>query len=408
MYGMMSFAAAPTYTSLLQKERKNLSFKTSLNSGANAHDSDNNSLKTSVTNSTLTGFDLESTNNSFDEFVTKVNLETRNIHNNYSLTKMDTRQSQDGPATQYRVSLSLTKPEIELIRYTWNKMLLDDEDTTPRPPSRSTSPGIPGGYPGDETLTRDTQSSNSSTAKMIKAQSSAIATSLFCRQFYANLLSHEPALEKMFPSIKHQAVSFAAVLSLAVMQLENLSSLEDYLFKLGKRHTRILNIEPVHYELMGEALIQTFHERFGFKFNQELEILWIKVYLYLANSILQFGIDPVMQYNETPNPNSLAAPSFTPSRRNSMVDEIASTFDDTKSMSTQTTSLSTHITGMFKSHKNNGHDSKPVSPVDPLPYNSMIPSISRHGSQPQIRAAPPPPPQIKKMPKKRKRDCVIM
>lgn len=107
----------------------------------------------------------------------------------------------------------------------------------------------------------------------------------------------DPKLERLFPSIKHQAVAFAGVMSLTISQLENLSTMNDYLEKLGKRHSRILGIEPAMFEMMGEALIQTFHERFGNKFSHDLEILWIKLYLFLANSLLQFGIDPVLKLN---------------------------------------------------------------------------------------------------------------
>lgn len=182
----------------------------------------------------------------------------KSINSNYSLQ------------SQYKVNLNLNKKEIELIRYTWNIMLLDEEN--------SVSGKIPGLFK--------------------KNNASTIASSLFCRQFYSNLLSMSPELEKLFPSIKHQAVAFAGVMSFAITQLENLSNLDDYLNKLGKRHSRILGIEPSQFELMGEALIETFHERFGYKFTRELEILWIKLYLYLSNSLLQFGIDPVLKFNK--------------------------------------------------------------------------------------------------------------
>ncbi|RLV94260.1 putative globin-like protein [Spathaspora sp. JA1] len=432
----MSFYAALSYSAIL-KEKKRIELKSSVTSITS--NSENNSLKTVHSNNTL-GFDGGSSTHSFDEFVSKVNLQLSNIHSNYNLTKMDTRHSQDTPINQYRVSLSLSKPEMELVRYTWNRMLLDDTPTIARG-ARSSSPALPGGFPSDDEeeeprtiketpVSYDNQSSTSGTAKMIKAKSSAIATSLFCRQFYSNLLSRDPELEKMFPSIKHQAVSFAAVLSLAVMQLEDLSSLEDYLSKLGKRHTRILNIEPVHYELMGEALIQTFHERFGNKFNQELEILWIKLYLYLANTILQFGIDPTMKYDQQRISSTNAAYSSLTSRRSSMAfDDVNSQFDEGRSLFTQSTSVSSHM--MQQSYKseptrsNLGRSTSPMpSMAPPIHSHSMITPISRAttSSHVQPRHPPPPPPppppvaspppvlsqSDKKTKSKRKRDCVIM
>ena len=127
------------------------------------------------------------------------------------------------------------------------------------------------------------------------AQLSLHALSTFCTQLYLNLLSMDPELEQAFPSLRHQAVSMAGVMSLAVNSLDNLSSLDAYLEQLGKRHLRILGIEPFQFEMMGEALVQTFVQRFGSKFTQQLEVLWIKFYMYLANTLLQFGLDPVLR-----------------------------------------------------------------------------------------------------------------
>lgn len=215
---------------------------------------------------------------------------------NYQLTRVDTNHSLNSLLAYqpiYRVSLNLSKREIALIRYAWNTTLLEE-------PLASIVPGL---YPPDKTNTRKGTSS--------------VAGSRFCLQFYLNLLSLEPHLEDLFPSIKHQAVAFAGVLSLAIAQLENLSALDDYMMNLAKRHSRILNIESSHFELMGEALIQTFHERFPGKFTSELEELWVKVYLYLSNTLLQYGIDPHLDfsllksysYSSTPTRSSLSSRS---------------------------------------------------------------------------------------------------
>ncbi|CDR40615.1 CYFA0S05e02454g1_1 [Cyberlindnera fabianii] len=161
-----------------------------------------------------------------------------------------------------KLVLNFTPTEIELVRTTWKEMISDD-------------------------LSKDGATNHAS-----------IASSLFCIQFYSNLLAMEPELEKMFPSIKHQAVSFSGVLATAIINLENLSTLDDYLSNLGKRHSRILGIDPPHFELMGVALLKTFHDRFGINFSLELERCWARLYTYLANSILQFGIDPVLRVDK--------------------------------------------------------------------------------------------------------------
>ncbi|EGW34982.1 uncharacterized protein SPAPADRAFT_64183 [Spathaspora passalidarum NRRL Y-27907] len=186
-----------------------------------------------------------------------------------------------------------------LIRYTWNTLLVEDEGTTLKRQTRPSSPDFLCECTEDITPRSsedsfDSQDTITGMARVIKSNSTGIATSLFCRQFYANIIARDREMKNIFPSIEHQSLDLASVLTIVVLQLDDLSSLEDYLMKLGKRHTRILNIEPVHYEILGEVLIQTFHERFGNKFNQELEIVWIKLYLFLANSLLQYGIDPVL------------------------------------------------------------------------------------------------------------------
>lgn len=212
---------------------------------------------------------------------------------NYNLVRIETERSIDSHYSlqlQFRVSLTLSKREIELIRYSWHEMLMDEPVHVPK--KQTMQSAIPGAFPMFG-------KSNEKTASITKTSASRVASSLFCRQLYANLLTMDPELENLFPLIRHQAAAFAGVLSFAISQLENLSTLDDYLTSLGKRHSRILGIEPASFELMGEALVQTFHERFGNRFSHELEILWIKLYLYLSNSILQFGIDPVLRLDDT-------------------------------------------------------------------------------------------------------------
>lgn len=248
----------------------------------------------------------------------------------YKLIRLDTRisfesyyveQRQD----QYKVKLQLNKHQIDLLRYTWNQMLLEesneeeeeeeeerdgngDEDDIEENVNAyysNNDNNIPGAFPTGfansrrkiikRKSTRNVNGNGSNTNTMTRLDSTTIASSLFCRQLYFNLLSKDQTLEKMFPSIKHQAANMAGILSLTISQLENLSNLDEYLSKLGKLHSRILNIEECHFKLMGEAFVQTFQERFGSKFTKELENLWIKLYLYIANTLLQTGIDPILK-----------------------------------------------------------------------------------------------------------------
>lgn len=209
----------------------------------------------------------------------------------YSLTKVDTQMTVDSHNMtvdqQYRVRLDLNPSDIELLRYTWNKMLLDEPLNEPK----LMLPQLPGSFTmeEEESLGRP---------HLRQTLLSTVASSLFCRQLYANLLAMKPEIAGMFPSIHHQAVLFAGVISFAISQLERLEAIDQYLCNLGKRHLRILGIEPAMFEILGEALIDTFLERFGLRFTHELEVLWIQLYMYLANLLLQFGMDPQMRLGD--------------------------------------------------------------------------------------------------------------
>ncbi|AET40853.1 uncharacterized protein Ecym_6484 [Eremothecium cymbalariae DBVPG len=247
------------------------------------------------------------------------------------LTRLSTRQSLGSNIVdrmRYKIVLKLTSREIQLIRSSWATMLNETatSDKTvalfrqiERVPSNTTTiqqqqNSINNNTtqylqrrPTSVTTNSAGQSSNNlSAVSVISPQASSIsstesftsnnmASSLFCAQFYANLLDMDPELDKMYPSIKHQAVAYAGVLTTAISHLENLSLMDAYLNDLGKRHARILGIEPPHFELMGVAFLKTIQDRFGIHCTIELVETWSRLYSYLANSILQFGIDPILE-----------------------------------------------------------------------------------------------------------------
>ncbi|CAI1670912.1 hypothetical protein SEUBUCD646_0N00990 [Saccharomyces eubayanus] len=120
-----------------------------------------------------------------------------------------------------------------------------------------------------------------------------VDTALFCSQFYDNLIAMDPLLEDYFPSLRHQAVSFCKVLNSAVDNLEDVHVLDSYIVKLGKRHSRILGIKTVGFEVMGMAFMTTLQDRFGSFFTLELKNLWGQLYSYMANCMIKAGKDPM-------------------------------------------------------------------------------------------------------------------
>ncbi|KAK6462161.1 globin-like protein [Scheffersomyces coipomensis] len=330
--------------------------------------------------------------------------------NNYKLVKMASRNSVDSSYNskiRYKIELHFNRQQIELIRYSWNKVLLDE-------PLINDKKNLKGNNNINTNDTSNSSNNNNNNNNYFNfTNTSTVASSLFCRQFYGNLLSKDENLEKMFPSIKHQAIAFAGVMSMAISQLENLDAMQLYLIKLGKRHARILNIEGCHFELMGEALIQTFQERFGIHFTQELEILWIKLYLYLSNSILQFGMDPVLKLSpyemeesreETESVGegkSLSSFSFL--RRSTTESSIASKDTSVNSINLSKPNLPSNDSAENISLLNGLGSIKPPPGKEHKRrtyFAKLVSTTSRHENDP--------PTNINTTVKSKKKDCVIM
>ncbi|QNP95563.1 Conserved hypothetical protein [Yarrowia lipolytica] len=117
-------------------------------------------------------------------------------------------------------------------------------------------------------------------------------TALFCEQFYTNLMASHAELTSIFPSIKKQSVAVAGVFGLAIKSLDHIEKLDEFLWSVGKRHNRMIGVEPIHYRWLGEAMIKTFADRFGDSFTLEMETAWIKIYSYLANKLLAADEEP--------------------------------------------------------------------------------------------------------------------
>ena len=133
-----------------------------------------------------------------------------------------------------------------------------------------------------------------------------ISKSLFCTQFYENLVALDPHIQHSFPTIRHQAVSFAMVLDSAIRHLDDIESIDARLRSIGKRHTRILGIDNTKFEVMGQAFVVTLRDRLGKYLTTELERTWSRVYSYLADTLLVYGVDPVL--HRRPSVESQHAP----------------------------------------------------------------------------------------------------
>ncbi|QPG75985.1 hypothetical protein FOA43_003371 [Brettanomyces nanus] len=183
----------------------------------------------------------------------------------------------------YRIDLKLSPKEIEMLRWSWQVVTSNDARA------------------GDDTSSVISHGSST-------FNTADFSSFLFCVQFYNNLIAMDGTIEEMIPSIRHQASAFAGVLNYAISTLENLSKMRDTLLNLGKLHSRILGIDSPYFKTMGEALMRTFRDWFGkdmSAFPLELEEAWIKLYCFLANSIIQGGIDPFIEYGADDSSSSI-------------------------------------------------------------------------------------------------------
>jgi hemoglobin-like flavoprotein len=216
---------------------------------------------------------------------------------------------------KYKISLKLKQSEIELLRKSWAIVTSNDaratDNTLERAGSRSSNNSA---LKLSHTITNSSNNSgltnntgSNVTTPVSKGNqgfnTASFSSFLFCIQFYNNLIGMDAEIETLIPSIRHQASAFAGVISVAIGTLEDLSKMKESLLNLGHLHARILGIDSPYFKTMGNALIKTFQDWFGNSpesFPLELEEAWIKLYCFLANSIIQGGVDPVIEYNLQP------------------------------------------------------------------------------------------------------------
>jgi len=103
--------------------------------------------------------------------------------------------------------------------------------------------------------------------------------------FYRRLFSHNPELQDIFNmsnqhSGRQQVALFEAIASYA-KNIENLTVLQTAVERIAQKHTSI-NIQPEHYGVVGQHLIETLRELTGDVFTLDIEEAWTKAYQFLA------------------------------------------------------------------------------------------------------------------------------
>jgi len=116
----------------------------------------------------------------------------------------------------------------------------------------------------------------------------------FIGRLFSNLLAANADLKSFFKSdltIREHSLLFNDLLNYVILYLDNVDRLNQFLILFFKENSEV--IQKIHYlEPMGTALIQTFRQWLGKGlFNDNMEQLWVQIYIHLANNMLMFADD---------------------------------------------------------------------------------------------------------------------
>ncbi|ODV58257.1 uncharacterized protein ASCRUDRAFT_93192 [Ascoidea rubescens DSM 1968] len=200
--------------------------------------------------------DIVSSNNSSIKSspIKKTSILTKN-----NLTKTNTNTSNSNNDSL----LKFTPDEMALLRKTWNENLI--------PPVQTVD--------GYLKITDKNSKINSFSHVFTSIQ--------FWNEIHSNAFLINPDLDGLLPSVNHQALHFAGILRMAILNLEDLSGLSDYLGAIGRRHGIIFGTEPRFFQELGIAVFKSLYERFGDAFTPEIENLWIALYSFIANTMIE-------------------------------------------------------------------------------------------------------------------------
>ena len=104
--------------------------------------------------------------------------------------------------------------------------------------------------------------------------------------FYTKLFTDNRSLRKMFlADMEQQYKKLIDMLSAIVMRLDNLAELTDDIAAMAQRHVQY-GVKPLHYTLVGTALLWTLKQGLGLNWTKETEAAWTNCYSILATTMI--------------------------------------------------------------------------------------------------------------------------
>lgn len=100
--------------------------------------------------------------------------------------------------------------------------------------------------------------------------------------FYNRLFEVAPEVKPLFTSdMQEQGKKLMQMLNVAVTSLNKLDTILPAVQALGVRHIEY-QVQPEHYDAVGEALLWTLNEGLGEEFTPEVKQAWTATYVTLA------------------------------------------------------------------------------------------------------------------------------
>lgn len=104
--------------------------------------------------------------------------------------------------------------------------------------------------------------------------------------FYSKLFADTPDLRKMFPSnMNQQYQKLLDMLNITISHLDKLDSISDEISEITQRHEQY-GVKPLHYTLVGNALMWTLQKGLGEDYTEELQNAWEECYKLISELML--------------------------------------------------------------------------------------------------------------------------
>lgn len=109
------------------------------------------------------------------------------------------------------------------------------------------------------------------------------------RRFYERLFALAPAARALFPDdVDAQADKLMAMIGAIVEGLDDPDALAGTFAAMGRRHAGY-GAREEHYDDVGAALLATFRDVLGERFDDDVEAAWAMVYGELAEAMIAAG-----------------------------------------------------------------------------------------------------------------------